>query len=76
MISPEFLERLRCPLDPAREARLAQEEDRLVCTRCGLRYSIKDGLANLVVEEAELPPGCGDLDQLPCQREAPSAGRA
>jgi hypothetical protein len=22
------------------------------------------------VEEAELPPGCASLDQLPCQREA------
>ena len=52
-----------------------QEEGRLVCQRCGLRYRIKDGLANMVVEEAELPAGCTSLDQLPCQREAAS-GRA
>jgi uncharacterized protein YbaR (Trm112 family) len=70
MISPEFVERLRCPLDPAREARLALEEDHLVCARCALRYRIKDGLANMVVEEAELPAGCTSIDQLPCQREA------
>jgi len=74
MISPEFLERLRCPMDPAREARLAQGEDCLVSQRCGLRYRVKDGLANLVVEEAELPPGCASLDQLPCQREAGRPG--
>jgi uncharacterized protein YbaR (Trm112 family) len=74
MISPEFLERLRCPMDPRREAGLRQEEDRLVCQRCGLRFAIKDGLANMVVEEAELPAGCSSLDQLPCQREAPSPG--
>ena len=24
------------------------------------------------IEEAELPPGCAGLDQLPCQREAPT----
>ena len=76
MISPEFLERLRCPMDPAREARLTQEEGRLVCQRCGLRFPVKDGLANMVVEEAELPPGCAGLDQLPCRREAPPPGRA
>jgi uncharacterized protein YbaR (Trm112 family) len=76
MISPEFLERLRCPMDPAREARLAEEGDRLVCQRCGLRFGIKDGIANMVVEEAELPPGCVGLDQLPCQREAPPPGRS
>jgi uncharacterized protein len=76
MISPDLLERLRCPLDPAREARLTQDEDRLVCTRCGLRYAVKDGLANMVVEEAELPAGCTGLDQLPCQREAREAGSA
>jgi uncharacterized protein len=76
MISPDLLERLRCPLDPAREARLTQDEDRLVCTRCGLRYPVKDGLANMVVEEAELPAGCHGLDQLPCQREAATTGPA
>ena len=76
MISPEFVERLRCPLDPAREARLRLDEDRLVCTRCGLGYRVKDGLANMVVEEAELPAGCTGLDQLPCRREAPPTGRA
>jgi uncharacterized protein YbaR (Trm112 family) len=73
MLSPDFLEMLRCPMDPRRQARLAQEENRLVCLRCGLRFSIRDGLPNLVVNEAELPPGCASRDQLACQREAPPA---
>jgi uncharacterized protein YbaR (Trm112 family) len=76
MISPEFLERLRCPMDPKREARLAQEGDHLVCQRCGVRYRVKDGIANLVVEEAELPPGVTAPDQLPCRRESPRTGPA
>jgi uncharacterized protein YbaR (Trm112 family) len=68
MISPELLEILRCPLDPSR-TRLSLEGDHLVCERCRLRFPIKDGFPVLVVEEAELPPGCDSLNQLPCQRE-------
>ncbi len=68
MISPELLEILRCPLDPSR-TRLALEGDHLICERCRLRFNIRDGFPVLVVEEAELPPGCESLGQLPCQRE-------
>jgi uncharacterized protein YbaR (Trm112 family) len=71
MISPELLEILRCPMDPS-QTHLRLEEERLICQRCGLKFSIKDGLPILVVEEAELPPGCDSLEQLPCQREAKS----
>jgi uncharacterized protein YbaR (Trm112 family) len=70
MISPELLQILRCPLDPARQARLTDEQTHLLCARCGLKFAIRDGLPNLVVEEAELPPGCEGREQLPCQRES------
>jgi hypothetical protein len=69
MIGQKLLETLRCPQDPRREARLILEGDRLVCERCALRFKIKDGLPVMIVEEAELPPGCPSLAQLPCQRE-------
>ncbi len=68
MISPELLEILRCPMDPSR-TRLALQGDQLICERCRLQFKIKDGFPVLIVEEAELPPGCQDLSQLPCQRE-------
>ena len=68
MISQELLDILRCPLDPS-HTRVAVEADRLVCQRCRLRFPIKDGFPVLVVEEAELPPGCDSLAQLPCQKE-------
>jgi uncharacterized protein YbaR (Trm112 family) len=70
MLSQELLDQLeflRCPLDPRN--RLSPEDDRLVCARCGLRFLIKDGFPKLIAEDAELPPGCEALDQLPCQRE-------
>lgn len=69
MISPELLEILRCPMDPSR-TRLQMVDQSLVCERCCLRFRIQDGFPVLVVEEAELPPGCESLRQLPCQREA------
>jgi uncharacterized protein YbaR (Trm112 family) len=68
MIGPDLLEILRCPMDPSR-TRVAVEGDGLVCERCRLRFPIKDGFPVLVVEEAELPPGCDSLAQLPCQKE-------
>jgi uncharacterized protein len=68
MISPELLAILRCPMNPSR-TRLLLDEDRLVCERCALKFPIKDGFPVLVVEEAELPPGCESLRDLPCQRE-------
>jgi uncharacterized protein YbaR (Trm112 family) len=70
MVSPDLLEILRCPQDPARQARLADEGTHLTCTRCGLKFAVRDGLPNLVVEEAELPPGCESREQLPCQRQS------
>jgi uncharacterized protein YbaR (Trm112 family) len=68
MISQDLLNILRCPLDPS-HTKLTLEADRLICQRCALKFRIKDGFPILVVEEAELPPGCASIDQLPCQRE-------
>jgi uncharacterized protein YbaR (Trm112 family) len=66
MISPELLAILRCPQDPTRQARLLDQETHLVCTRCALRFAVRDGLPNMVVEEAELPSGIESREQLPC----------
>jgi uncharacterized protein len=74
MIAADFLEILRCPLNPSR-TRLQLRDNKLICERCALCFPIKDGFPILVAEEAELPPGCESLAELPCQRaDAPSAG--
>jgi uncharacterized protein YbaR (Trm112 family) len=67
MLKPEFLEILRCPLDPSKS--VLPDKNHLVCERCGLRFPIKDGIPVLLAEEAELPPGFESTSQLPCQRE-------
>lgn len=69
MISPDLLEILRCPMDPQRKTPLQLEDNQLFCPRCQLKFKIKDGFPVLVVEEAELPPGCDSLEQLPAKHE-------
>ena len=68
MIRPELLDILRCPYDPS-NTRLEETDGALVCTRCRLRFPIKEGIPCLLVEEAELPPGCESLQSLPCQQK-------
>jgi hypothetical protein len=69
MIDPKLFDILRCPMDPS-HTRLQLDKDRLICERCRLVFKTRDGFPVMVVEEAELPPGCESLQQLPCQREA------
>jgi uncharacterized protein YbaR (Trm112 family) len=73
MISQEFLDLLRCPMDPG-NTRLEQADNALVCQRCRLKFAIKEGIPSLLVEEAELPPGCQSLQDLPCQEAARTVG--
>jgi hypothetical protein len=54
VIDKELLDILACPL--CRTA-VKLENDRLVCTRCGRRYPIRDGIPVMLVDEAELPEG-------------------
>ena len=72
MISKELLDILRCPLDPAHTARLEEAADGLICQRCRLKFPVREGIPCMLVEEAELPPGCDSLASLPCQQGHPS----
>jgi uncharacterized protein YbaR (Trm112 family) len=65
MVNEQLLALLVCPLG---KAPLRREGDVLICTRCGLRFAIKDDIPNMLHEEAELPPGCPSLAELACVR--------
>jgi len=54
MIDKTLLEILACPVC---KTSVRLEADRLVCTRCGLRYPIRDGIPVMLPEEAEQPEG-------------------
>lgn len=65
MLSDELLSILRCPMG---KAPLRLEDQTLVCTRCGARFAIRDDIPNMLIEEAELPPGCASINDLACAR--------
>jgi uncharacterized protein YbaR (Trm112 family) len=53
-VDKELLEILVCPschgtLD------YQEQEERLVCTSCGLRYAVRDDIPVMLIEEAEKP---------------------
>jgi hypothetical protein len=52
MIDRELLEILACP---ACKAPVTQQGDRIVCTKCGRRYPIKNDIPAMLVDEAEQP---------------------
>ncbi|MBO06429.1 MAG: hypothetical protein CMI58_05300 [Parcubacteria group bacterium] len=54
MIDKELLDILACPLCKT-EVKL--EDDKIVCTKCGRRYPVKDDIPVMLIDEAELPKG-------------------
>ncbi len=54
MIDKELLDILACPLCKV-EVKL--EDDRIVCTKCGRRYPIRDDIPIMLIDEAEVPEG-------------------
>jgi uncharacterized protein YbaR (Trm112 family) len=70
MLDADFLKILRCPIDPTRTAELTQpDETHLLCSRCQVRFAVRDGFPILLADEAQLPPGCPTVDSLPCHRQ-------
>jgi uncharacterized protein len=53
-IDPELLTLLACPSDD--HAPLREEGDSLVCTFCGSRFPIDDGIPVLLIDEATPGP--------------------
>lgn len=55
-IRPELLEILACPACETRPpVKLDEKKIKLVCTQCGRRYPIREGIPIMLVDEAELP---------------------
>lgn len=55
LIDEELAAILVCPIDKA-DLREGTERSRLVCTECGRRYPVRDGIPIMLVEEAEGGP--------------------
>ncbi|MHC5544428.1 Trm112 family protein [Singulisphaera rosea] len=72
MVNEDLLALLVCPVD--QKSPLRREGDSLVCTRCGLKFAIKDDIPNMLIEEATLPEGCASLSDLACSRDGDAKG--
>ena len=54
MIDKELLEILACPVDKSGLI-YDEENQKLICEKCGRRYPIRDDIPIMLIEEAELP---------------------
>ncbi len=63
MIKEDLLSILVCPLG---KGPLRREGEFLVCTRCGPRFAVRDGIPDMLIEDADLPPGCSSINDLEC----------
>ncbi len=54
MIKKELLEILACPVDKG-DIIYDEENDKLICKKCGRRYPIQDGIPIMLIEKAETP---------------------
>ena len=54
MIDKELLSILACP---ACKTDVLLEGDKIVCTKCGRRYPVKDDIPIMLIDEAESPGG-------------------
>jgi len=52
VIDKELLNILACP---ACKADVKLEDEKIVCTKCGRRYPIRDGIPIMLIDEAEMP---------------------
>jgi uncharacterized protein len=55
LIDPQLAAILVCPVDKA-DLTEDEEASRLVCSACGRRYPVRDGIPVMLVEEAEGGP--------------------
>ncbi len=54
LIKKELLDILACPVDKAPLKEL-EAEKKLLCTECGRKYPVKDGIPVMLIDEAEPP---------------------
>jgi len=54
MIDKELLDLLACPFDIG-EIKYDEENEKLICQKCGRRYPIRDGMPVMLIDEAEMP---------------------
>ncbi len=62
MIDKELLEILACPADKG-DLVYDEENQRLICQKCGRRYPVRDGIPVMLIDEAEMPAAKADNEK-------------
>ena len=57
-VDKELLEILVCPSCRG-EIRYQEDPEYIICTKCGLRYPVRDDIPVMLIDEAEKPDGSG-----------------
>ena len=52
MVDKKLLDILACP---SCKSDVKEEDEKIVCLRCGMRYPIRDGIPIMLIDEAEKP---------------------
>lgn len=65
MLNPELLKILCCPIG---KADLEFKDEYFVCTRCKVKFPIKDDIPIFLRDEGILPDGIQKIEDLECQR--------
>lgn len=55
-INPSLLEILACPCPAHAAVELNEAENKIVCSKCETKFSIKDGIPVMLLDEAEVGP--------------------
>jgi len=58
-----FVDDLVCPLG---KFPLKQTGEYLECTNCGAKFPVKEGIPLLLIDDAELPEGVNNIEELKC----------
>lgn len=59
----KILDELLCP---AGKYPLKDEGEFLICTNCGAKYPVKNGIPMLMIDDAVLPDGVNTAQELKC----------
>ena len=65
-LDKELVQILACPVG---KKPLRRDGDDLVCTCCGTRYPIRDGIPVLLINEAQFPIGISSVEELKCSSQ-------
>jgi uncharacterized protein len=66
MTSSAIYKDLVCPIG---KYELKHEGDFLVCTNCGAKFPVLDGIPVLIIDDAVLPAGINSPEELKCMKK-------